>query len=345
MDNTIIYNDVKKIVDTCDLNEISGKRVLITGSSGLFGTYILYSLYELAQRGMAPKQVYSVIHRGVPEHLAELEVCPWLTFVKGDLSDDDFCASLPQADYIIHSSGYGQPGKFLKAPISALRQNTMTTFALLDKLTEGGKFLYVSSGAVYAENPKDEYVEDDISFATLDHPRLCYIEGKRCGEAICELYRREGVDVKIVRPSFTYGPGVRMDDVRVMYDFIRKGIEGDITMRDRGLGVHIYEYISDAIEEMWNVLLRGKQNTYNIAGYSEVSIYDLAKQIAGQLGVSVVVPEEEHTVPGAMMKQRVNSDRVEAEFNKHNFVSLEDGLKRTVDWYCVNYAQKIRDKE
>lgn len=342
MDNRIIYQDASYIVDSCKLDQISGQSLLLTGSSGLFGTYILYTLQELFHRGIGPQKTYAVIHRTVPPHLAELERSEWLEFVRGDLSNDSFCNSLPRADIIIHASGYGQPGKFLEDPISALRQNTMATFALIEKMNPAGKFLYVSSGAVYAENPKTEYLEDDISFATIDHPRLCYIEGKRCGEAICELYRRGGKDIKIVRPSFTYGPGVRMDDVRVLYEFIRKAINGSITMRDSGKGIHIYEYIRDAVEEMWNVLLHGKQNVYNVAGYSEISIFDLAKQIGQVLNAEVICPPQDNTVPGAMMKQRVNSDRVEREFGKHSFVSMEEGLQRTVDWYYGNYADQLK---
>lgn len=338
MDNAIIYADAARIVDACDISEVAGKTVLVTGASGLFGTYILYTLNELSRRGQKPDKVYAVIHREVPEHLKELQDCDWIDFIRGDLADDRFCSELPCANYIFHASGYGQPGKFLEEPITALKQNTMATFVLIDKLLPDGKFLYVSSGAVYAENPKEEYYEDDISFATLDHPRLCYIEGKRCGEAICELHRRKGVSIKIVRPSFTYGPGVRKDDVRVMYDFIRKGMSGDIKMRDRGQGIHIYQYISDAVEEMWHVLLSGRHNAYNLAGHSKISIYELANQIADQMDVRVIVPEEDNTVPGAMMKQRVNSDRVEKEFHKYDFVPMEIGLKNTIEWYCKNYA-------
>lgn len=342
MDNTVIYQDAALVADRCNFDWLAGKEVLLTGSSGLFGTYILYTLRELHQRGVGPQKVYAVIHRTIPPHLQELEGCSWLKFIRGDLSNAAFCEGLPMTDAIIHASGYGQPGKFLEAPVSALRQNTMATFALIGKLKAEGKFLFVSSGAVYAENPKAEYFETDISFATVEHPRICYIEGKRCGEAICELYRREGKDIKIVRPSFTYGPGVRMDDVRVLYEFIRKGTSGIISMRDQGKGVHIYEYILDAVEEMWNVLLHGRQNVYNLAGHSEISVYGLAQKIGAVLGAEVVRPVENHTVPGAMMKQRVNSERVEQEFKKWDFVSIDAGLERTIAWYCGNYGAELK---
>lgn len=341
MDNTIIYNDAKHIVDACDLEKLAGKKILITGASGLFGVYMLFTLRETVARGFEPAHVYAVVHRNISKVLQQLEMESWITFICGDLADADFCELLPCADYVVHASGYGQPGKFLKNPVSAIRQNTLATYILLDKLMPDGKFLYVSSGAVYAENPKEEYFEEDISYAGLDHPRLCYIEGKRCGEAICELYRRQGMDVKIVRPSFTYGPGVREDDVRVIYEFIRKALTGQIQMRDHGQAVHVYEYIADAVEEIWDVLLYGKQNVYNIAGHSKISIYELAKIIASKLDADVVVPMTDHTVPGAIMNQRVNSSRVEEEFKKSVFVSLENGLQTTVDWYCSNYAEGI----
>lgn len=337
MDNNIIYEDVESIIRKCNLSELKGKTVLITGASGLFGTYFLYTLSCLKKIDAKPYKVYAVIHRNVPSHLQDLCTLNEFEFIQGDLSDQAFCESLPKADYIIHASGYGQPGKFLTMPVSALKQNTLATFTLLDKLNEGGKFLYVSSGAVYAENPKEQYSEEDISFATILHPRLCYIEGKRCGEAICELYRREGMHVRIVRPSFTYGPGVRSDDVRVLYDFIRKAFNGEIRMLDSGRGVHVYQYISDAIVEMWNALLFGKQVVYNIAGHCEISIKELAEKIGGMLGAKVVMPTEEKTVPGAMMQQYVNPERIEQEFKIDSFVTMEQGLSRTVEWFTKNY--------
>lgn len=69
MDNTIIYNDAKHIAAVCDLKELSGKQILITGASGLFGVYMLFTLKETVAKGAGPAQVYAVIHGNLPRKL------------------------------------------------------------------------------------------------------------------------------------------------------------------------------------------------------------------------------------------------------------------------------------
>lgn len=341
MNNQIIYEDARQVIKRCDLSKLHNKEILITGASGLVGTYLMYTLYAGYLHGYKPRKVYAVIHREIPDYLKEFDAVSWIEFIQGNLSDENFCNHLPEADFIIHASGYGQPVKFLGDPISAIRQNTITTYSLFSKLRQGGSFLFISSCALYTDNPSTNCTENDICYITLNHPRLCYIEGKRCGEAICELYRRQGIDAKIVRLSFTYGPGVRYDDVRVLYEFIRKGMSGKINMRDQGTCIHSYEYISDAVEEIWNIMLHGKENLYNLVGHSDITIYDLASKIAKRLNAEVIFPQGDCVVPGAIVQQHVSSDRVELEFGKHDFVTLEKGLQNTLDWFVENYSGQI----
>ena len=181
-------------------------------------------------------------------------------------------------------------------------------------------------------------MEKTVGATMPDHMRACYIEGKRCGEAICHAYMGTDKTVKIGRVSLAYGPGIRKTDKRVLYNFIEKALHGSIQMMDAGRAKRVYCYVSDTVSILWNILLRGKENIYNVGGMSHTTIADLATLIGENLKVSVVFPEEEQGMRGAPGEVFVDMSRATSEFGKKNFVSLENGLARTIAWYRENLS-------
>ena len=124
------------------------------------------------------------------------------------------------------------------------------------------------------------------------HPRACYIEAKRCGEAICNAFRQQGVKAASARLALAYGPGTREGDKRVLNSFIERGLKGAITMLDRGEAKRTYCYVSDAVELMWKILLHGREPVYNVGGTSKTTIGELACKIADYLHVPAVFPDK-----------------------------------------------------
>lgn len=334
MDEILLENG-KKIILECDLSPVHEKTILITGASGLFGVHFLYSILALKlEKEICPKKIYAIHHSILPEYIENLSEFLPIEFLKGDLSDINFCKQLPLADIIIHAATYGQPGKFLNNQITTFQLNTSTTIELLNKLNIGGKFLFTSSCAVYTGCQSEIFSETDIGCINTNHPRICYIEGKRAGEAICNIYREcNGVHAVSVRISYTYGPGVKIGDARAMYNFIEKGMKGDICLLDQGRAVHTYCYITDAMVMAWQALLHGREAVYNLAGDSEVSIYELASMIGKIMGRKVILPEKEEGIAGAQILERTDISRVKNEFGKREFVGLEEGLRKTISWY------------
>src|SRR3990167_10231086 len=168
-----------------------------------------------------------------------------------------------EADYIIHAAGYGQPAKFMADEIATISVNTTAVIELLKKLKPSGKFLFLSTSEIYS-GAKSPYKETDIGTTSPTHPRACYIESKRCGEAICMAYRRKGFDVKIARLSLAYGEGTKSDDTRVLNQFIKQALtKGKIELLDMGEAKRTYCYIEDVVKILWAVLLQGKSEVYN----------------------------------------------------------------------------------
>lgn len=258
------------------------------------------------------------------------------------------------ADFIIHAAGYGQPDKFMADPIGTIKVNTETLIDLLDRLKPGGKFLYLSTSELYSGSWKASHSESDIGRSDPWHPRAAYIEGKRCGEAICAAYRRKGVDVKVARVSLAYGPGTKKGDSRVLNQFIEQALTtGKIILRDQGHAVRTYCYIDDAVEMLWNILLHGGQSTYNaeemlrvpaenpvynVAGFSKVTIRELAETIAEMTSASIVIPHGDYGSPGAPDHVSVDVGKYLNEFGKDNWTDLRDGLAKTIEYQRGLYA-------
>lgn len=333
MDNTIIENDILEIWDRLEVSEIEKKSIILTGGTGLIGTYFLFLFKRFNEVSENKVTVNLIVHNNLPEHLSEFETYSWLNIIRGDLSDLSFCEELPEVDYVIHAAGYGQPGRFLDNKIKTIRMNTITTDILLSKLKKNGKALFVSSSEIYSGSDAIPYKETDFGCTTPQHPRACYIEGKRCGEAICAAYRENGINVKVARVSLAYGPGVRADDKRVLYNFIQKGKAGKIELQDSGVAKRTYCYVSDTVEILWDILIKGNYFVYNVGGESHTTIYELAKLVGEKMGATVYAPKDDNGLKGAPTDVFTNMEKAKTEFNKYTFISLEDGIERTIGWY------------
>lgn len=317
------------------VDKLSGKTLLITGSSGIVGTHLLFSLRHMRNAFGIPLKVLALVNGTVPEHFSELLREDFITFLIGDLSDDSFVSTLPRADIIVHAATYGQPALFMKNPEVTLRLNTTLTLNLLERvLKNNGRFLFLSSSEVYSGLPKSPFFEDQIGTTTPTHSRACYIEAKRCGEAIVNVYRQKGVNATSARLSLAYGTGTRCGDRRVLNNFIEKAlVEKEIRMLDRGKARRSYCYVTDAVNMMWRILLEGTQCVYNIAGVSTVTIADLANLVGKIVGVTTVFPDDSGSgLCDAPEDVRLDITRFISEFGSREFISLETGLRRTIDW-------------
>ena len=277
-----------------NFDELRGSKVLVTGAFGFVGSHLLAALLQMKQELNGDLSILATMHRDVPPWLALVCAQGEVTLLKGDLSDEEFIASLPAANVIIHAATYGQPKMFSTAPVTTLKLNTLTALLLLDKLRLGDKFLFLSSSEVYGGLTNPPFREDQIGTTNTTHPRACYIEGKRSGEAICSAYRSKGIDAKAVRLSHAYGPGARGDDKRAMNSFIEMAIrEKRITLLDAGLARRSYCYIADAGAMLWRILLTGKDVVYNVGGDYRTTVFELAHRIGRIMNVEVHVPGDD----------------------------------------------------
>jgi nucleoside-diphosphate-sugar epimerase len=323
-----LKNDLDRIIKDIDFSSLKNKKVLITGASGLVGFYLSQCLKELKNK--LNIKIYLSYKNDIPDYLQ-----PYFDFEYSELKGDITSLTLQPEyfDVIIHSSGYAQPSKFLSDKLKTLRINTDATVNLLNSLKKNGKFLFVSTSEIYSGNDNSNITESDIGTTTPEHNRACYIEGKRCGEAICHSYISSGYDVKIARLSLAYGPFTKRGDGRVLSNLIDKGLNKDsIELMDDGSSIRTYCYITDVIEMFWNILLHGKQVTYNVGGFSNTSIKELADIISKELNKEVKIPNVTNSLAGSPKVVNINIDKYLNEFSKKSFINMNDGLLNTIEW-------------
>ena len=323
-----LKDDLDGIIKDIDFSYLKNKKVLITGASGLVGFYLTQCLKEL-QNDLNIK-IYLSYKNNIPEYLQ-----PYFDFEYTELKGDITSLALQPEyfDVVIHSSGYAQPSKFLSDRLKTLRINTDATINLLNSLKKEGKFLFVSTSEIYSGNDNFNITESDIGTTTPEHNRACYIEGKRCGEAICHSYIASGYNIKIARLSLAYGPFTKKDDGRVLSNIIDKGLNRDsIELMDDGSSIRTYCYVTDVIEMFWNILLHGKQTIYNVGGFSNTSIKELADMVGKEMNKEVKIPNTANSLAGSPKVVNISIDKYLKEFGEKLFIDINEGLAKTIEW-------------
>lgn len=321
--------DARTVQDRTDLSFFKHKRILVTGASGIIGSNFLSVI--ASQGHYKPLEIHAVSKSGkFPVELSDT-VKPLMM----DLTDSKEVSRLGKYDFILHAAGYGQPGKFLIAPLKTLELNVGLTARLIEKVEPKGKFVFISTSEIYSGLSEPPFNEEQVGTTNTNHPRASYIEGKRTGEALVSIARRQlGIDAMSLRLALAYGPGTKDGDERVLNTFIDQALSGNqIRLRDSGDAWRTYCYVSDAIQMILDASLNGQSDIYNVGGKSRVQIKELAKLIGKLTGVKVEIPATSSTsLAGAPDDVWLDLRKIGEISNLDSLVTLEDGLERTISW-------------
>jgi UDP-glucuronate decarboxylase len=318
----LISPDAYAINNAVDFSSLDGATVVISGATGLLGTHLLASLLIAKETLNLKLNVTGLCHSNPADHTVAIANRGGFVLSK--------YPPYP-ADVVIHAAGYAQPSVFLSNPAETIRLNTELTNSLLEGLVRNGRFLFVSSSEVYS-GLTGIVNESQIGLTNPYHPRSCYIEGKRCGEAICSAYYKKGIKAKSARLSLAYGPGTRNGDKRAMSQFIEQALTtGTIRMNYSGRERRTFCYIRDAVETLWQICLNGSQQVYNVGSPVTASMYDVVSMIA-KITNSMLISYDTEELPGSPEGVEMDISLAEREFDKHSYINLELGLKKTIQW-------------
>lgn len=290
-------NDLDRVLDSLpELSLLNGKRILVTGATGLICSAIIDIMVRYSERQGGNICIYAAgRNQGRIENRFPLGVSKrFVHFVPYDATK-----AAPETeetmDYILHGASNTMPSQYVQEPVETMISNFNGVKDLLDILKKQGtgKLLYVSSSEVYGKKENIEpYTEDEYGFVDILNPRNSYPMGKRAAEALCAAYSREyGIQTVMVRPGHIYGPTASSKDGRVSSAWAYDVAQGkDIVMKSDGRQIRSYCYCLDCAAAILKVILRGKNSeAYNISNPdSIISIRDMAQILCQYAGVKLV---------------------------------------------------------
>lgn len=323
-----------------DLNgRLDGKRVLITGATGLIGSFMVDVLAWLNETADAGIEIYAAGRReeGMRSRFGEMVDRDYFHYVKYDArahADFDF-----EAEYVFHAACSAHPLAYATDPVGTMQANLMGTMQLLEYIRKypGTGFVFLSTGETYGENPDlpEGFSEDSHGYVDPMNPRSCYPESKRGAETLCASYAAQfGLNARVARLCHVYGPTITPDNSRADAQFLRKALAGEaIVMKSTGSQVRSFCYVADAARALFTVMLDGeKGNAYNIANKKSVaSIREYAEVLAKAGGVELTFdlpPEAEKAGYSKVTRAVLNPAKLE-KLGWQPAYSLEKGLEHT----------------
>lgn len=306
-------------------------RVLITGGAGFLGSH-------LADRFLAEGHIVVAMDNlitGNTRNIAHLAGHERFSFIKHDVSNHIFVAG--DIDAVLHFASPASPIDYLKFPIQTLKVGSLGTHNALGlALAKKAKFLLASTSEIYGdplEHPQKETYNGNVNAIG---PRGCYDEAKRFSEAITMAYRRQhGLDTRIVRIFNTYGPRMRLDDGRVVPNFIGQALRGEpLTVYGDGSQTRSFQYCDDLIEGIYRLLHSDYQEPVNIGTQEELSIMEFAKLVNEMTNnkAGIVIKESER-IKDDPQTRRPDSTRASTILGWSPKVPLSDGLPKTIEYF------------
>src|SRR4029077_8037891 len=238
-------------------------------------------------------------------------------------------------DAILHFASPASPVDYLELPIPTLKVGSLGTHKVLGLAKEkGARILIASTSEVYGDplvHPQNEEYWGNVNPIG---PRGVYDEAKRFAEALTMAYHRaHGVETRIVRIFNTHGPRMRLNDGRVVPNFISQALRGEpLTVYGDGSQTRSFCYVSDLVEGIVRLLRSDHTGPVNCGNPREVTILQFAERIKALTGskseiVFRPLPEDDP-------KQRQpDITRARTLLGWEPRVALEDGLRRTIDFF------------
>ncbi len=306
------------------------ERILVAGGAGFIGGHLCR---RLLSEGYSVLCVDNLL-TGRADNVRDLKMDKNFALLKRDVTNP---IQQPGAvDAVIHLASAASPKDFLRLGPEIMRAGALGTWNMLELARKREvTFLLASTSEVYGDPEVHPQPEEYWGHVNPIGPRSAYDESKRYAETLTTLYHRQhGLDVRIARIFNTFGPGMRLDDGRVVLSFIRQALVGEpLTVYGDGKQTRSFCYVSDMVEGLLRLMKSPETTPVNLGNPREITILDLTNILEELLGhplrrTHLPLPEDDprRRCPDISKARRV--------LGWEPRVPLEEGLKWTIDYHA-----------
>ena len=304
-------------------------RTVITGGAGFIGSHLCE---RFLARGHEVICVDNLITGGLG-NVEQLRGDDRFSFIRHDISHPLELDG--PVDNLLHFASPASPVDYLRHPIPTLKVGALGTHNTLGlaKLKQAA-FLLASTSEVYGDPERHPQREDYWGHVNPIGVRGCYDEAKRFAEAITMAYHRyHGVNTHIVRIFNTYGPRMRLDDGRVLPNFMGQALRDEpLTVYGDGSQTRSFCYVDDLVEGIERLLYTDFHEPVNLGNPDEVTILEFAREILALAGSSSAIdyrplPQDDPRV------RRPDITRARDLLGWEPRVGRHQGMKWTLDYF------------
>jgi dTDP-glucose 4,6-dehydratase len=308
-------------------------RILVTGGAGFIGSHLCDRLLSEGHEVV----VIDNLVTGSIDNISHLASHEDFSFIMYDVSNFIFIPG--KADAVMHLASPASPNPtspdgYLQLPIQTLKVGALGTHnALGVARAHDASFLLASTSEVYGD-PK-EHPQRETYWGHVDPvgPRSVYDEAKRFAEAITMAYHRyHELDTHIARIFNTYGPRMRLDDGRVVPNFIVQSLTGEpLTVYGDGSQTRSFCYIDDLVDGLYRLLRSDEALPVNLGNPIELSILTLAEEINSITGNKAGIKRiPDGRAPADPQRRKPDISKAKELLDWTPTVDLKTGLEMTI---------------
>ena len=307
-------------------------RYLITGGAGFIGSHLVSKIIDGAEKITVLDNLLTGSKKNINKFIDSAN----FQFISHDIQnhyDPD-----ENIDCVIHLASCASPVAYSENPINTLKSGSIGTINALGIARKyNSNFLLASTSEIYGDPKISPQHEDYWGNVNPVGPRSMYDESKRFAEAATQAYiSKYKLNAKIVRIFNTYGPNMKLDDGRVVTNFIVQALKNkDITVFGEGLQTRSFSYVDDTVNGIMLASSYQEPDIFNIGNDNEITINQLAQTIIDITNTKskIIFKDLPKDDP---LQRKPDLSKSKQLLNYEPIIGLEKGLEKTIEWVKKN---------